>query len=440
MQRWLACSLLLASLVGCSDGKRRAAPEPAVVWAPVWRQAPSLLRPVADGIAAVEANGFIYVIGGGEFYNTTEYAQIQPDGSLSPWRAGPPMNERRGFLDAVVHKGYIYAAGGGRGTNGEILLRTVERAKINDDGSLAPWQMEEHGMVSPRRCNKMVVVGDSVVAVGGFGGDMLNTVEHAEFVEGGGTDEWLEEQERMTVMRYISGVKHVGSITYVVGGHAQETGAGIKDVEWSKVIDEAGYGPWQQTAPLNIERFGLALAYHDDRLYAFGGISGAFTNTIESARILPDGGVEPWQVLETKLAAPRAMQEVIVYKDWVYMIGGAGTNVVEYATFDDDGRIGSWVTRAELAAVERQRQQAAAQNQLPLSGRVLEAKAAAPYIYLQVELSPGRVEWLAGPEGDYRVGDVVRFPNGALVNDFVSKQLGMQFEQVRFVDQLQKAQ
>ena len=417
---------------------------PERIWAPVWRKGPRLSTP-RQGVGAIEVNGFIYAIGGAKgttFLSTTEYAAINDDGSLTPWKPGPTLHEARGYIDVETHDGFLYVIGGGKGPAGSELLRSIERAQIRQDGSLGPWQQEAHAMVSPRRCAKTVIIDGSIYAVGGFGGDMLNSVEHSKVGEGAGTDEWLEEEERLTVMRYISGVKAVGAAVYVVGGHDQESGSGIKDVEWSTVVDEAGFGKWQQTAPLQVARYGLGLVAHGGRLYALGGTSGRFLDSIERTTIQPDGALGPWQVMKTKLSATRGMMGTVVHRDRVYLIGGAGTDSVEYASFDEAGEIGAWLTPQQLAAIEADKAAAPpVEARLPFVAQVVDAKRAAPYVYLFVKWDriPEGI-WVAGPIGDYEVGDNVRFGKGAMMTDFYSKQLGLRFPNVLFVTELASAE
>ncbi|HEX9051986.1 MAG TPA: hypothetical protein VF841_15760 [Anaeromyxobacter sp.] len=434
MRRTLFALCCIAALIGCKEKPR--------VWQQRWRPAAPLLVP-RQGAAAVEANGFIYVMGGAfrtQFHQSTEYAKIEKDGSLGPWQAGPPMHEARGYFDAEYHDGWIYVVGGGSGDAGQVLLRSVERARVLPDGRLSPWQLEPLGMVMPRRCNKTVLIDGSIYALGGFSGDMLDTVEHTKLQPDGSTGDWFEEQERLTIMRYISGVKYVDGVVYVVGSHDQTTGSAVRDVEFGKIKDEAGFGKWRKTSSLQVPRFGLGLVPHGGRLYAFGGLTGPqFLDSVESAPIVSGGGLGEWRLEPTRLSSPRAMMAVVKYKDWVYSLGGSGTNVVEYATFNAAGEMGSWFTEAELKALQAQRHEVPVSTRLPLLGTVLKVEEAPPYVYLLVELQ-GHQGWVAGPAGDFHVGDRVRFGGGAMMTDFFSKTLNKRFDQVLFVAELHRGE
>ncbi len=432
MRRTLFALCCLAALAGCKEKRS---------WQPRWRQT-APLSVQRSGAAAVQVHGFVYVMGGADriqFHSSTEYARIKEDGSLGPWQAGPPMHEARGYFDAVYHGGWIYVIGGGNGEGGHNLLRSVERARVLPDGKLSAWQQEPLGMVMPRRCNKTVLIDGSIYALGGFSGDMLNSVEHTKILPDGSTTDWLEEEERLTIMRYISGVKLVDGAVYVVGSHDQSTGSGMRDVEWGKVKDEAGFGKWTQTSPLRVPRYGLGLVAHAGRLYAFGGLNGPeFLDSVESAPILAGGGVGEWRLQPTRLSSRRAMMAVVTYKDWVYALGGSGTNVVEYATFNEAGEMGSWFGEAELKALQAAPKEVPVAVRLPILGSVAQVEHAPPYIYLRVEV-PGNGEvWVAGPAGNFQVGDRVRFGGGAMMGNFFSKTLNRRFERVLFVAELRK--
>lgn len=419
-------------------------PKEKRTWAPAWKPTSSL-SVTRQGVAAVEVNGYIYAMGGAKgttFLNTTEYAKIQEDGSLGPWMPGPPLNEARGYFDAEAQDGFIYVIGGGRGKAGKILHRSVERSKVMPDGTLSPWQLEPNGMVLPRRCSKTVLIDGTLYAIGGFSGDMLDSVEHTRIKPGGGTEEWFLEPERLTEMSYISGVKNVKGIVYVAGSHDQRAGQATRNVEWSRVVDEAGFGKWRKTTPMQVERFGLGLIARKGKLYAIGGLKGpTFIDSIESAPLLKDGGVGEWELSDSRLSSPRAMMAVLLYKDWVYSIGGAGTNAVEYATFNAVGEIGSWFTPEELKVINAVRKEnEALAKRLPNAGLVLKTMHANPYIYLQVQLSPEAIVWLAGPAGDYKEGDRIRFSGGAMMTNFFSKQLNKRFERVFFVQEVLKVE
>ena len=424
--------LIFVFLVACDDKSS--------FWVTTWEQTTSLSTKRA-GATVVTHNEFIYVIGGvdgSKFLNTTEYTKVNADGSLAPWMKGPSMHEARGFVDAVIHKKYVYVVGGGKGAYGKVLLRTVERAPILPDGKLGPWEKEKNAMNMRRRCSKVIVARDRIYSLGGFGGDMLNTVEHAQIKEDATLDEWFEEGEKLIELRYISGAKKVGEIVYVVGGHHQTEGAGINNVEWSKVIDEAGFQPWKETAALQVGRYGLAVVSHDNYLYALGGLSGVdYLDSVEVGKTLGTGVIDPWR-FSTPLATPRAMLSAVVYKDWIYVIGGTSGDgylkSVEYAAFNRSGDIGHWLNKDELASYNKKsiKKDEPSKRVLPNEGIVMEVIATKKYIYI-LSANGDELSWLAAPKAVFTIGDRILYSKGVYMSNFYSKELGKKFDSILFV-------
>ncbi len=414
------------------------------LWIPDWKET-SPLSAARAGTAVAAADDTIYLIGGvdgKDFLDTTEYAKIQKDRSLGPWQQGPHLNERRGFIDAAIHNGFIYVVGGGNGPNGHNLLRTAERARILPDGTLGPWETEKNQMQVARRCSKLIATDKSLFVFGGFGGVLLDSVERADFMPDGSLGEWQLEDKTMLMPRYVGGVKKWGKSAYVIGGHDQDKGVGITDVEWSPLGDPEKRD-WKATEPMQKGRYGLATASHGDYLYALGGLTGQeFLDSVEKSKVNPDGQLSKWQ-MSTPLQSARGMFSVIEYKDWIYVIGGTGRDNylsdVEYATFNDNADFGYWglesdalAYKAKLAARRNE------QSQLVNLGTVITVLQAEAYTYLQVDSLKQGVIWLAGPKLQIQPNSLVRFSNGVVMGGFYSKELNRSFKEILFVGQVQK--
>ena len=427
---------LLCTLSACGTQNK--------LWVPDWEEASQLNGPRA-GAALVAANDTLFLIGGVDgkaFLDTTEYARINKDGSLSPWQKGPKLNEARGFIDAVVHNGSIYVVGGGNGPNGHNLLKTAERARILPDGTLGPWETEKNQMLVRRRCSKLIATDNTLYVFGGFGGVLLDSVEHADFLPDGGLGEWQLENKSMLLPSYVDGVKGWGSAAYVIGGHDQDKGVGITNVEWSPLGDETKRD-WKMTAPLNVGRYGLATVSDGDYLYALGGLTGLeFLDSVEKSKVNADGQLSAWQ-MTTPLSVPRGMFSVVEYNDWIYVIGGSNRDrylsSVEYATVNSNADLGYWggesdaqAFKAKLAARKEN------QNRLPNHGTVRTVLQATAYTYLEVLNDKQQIIWLAGTKLDIKPGDPVDYSKGVIMSGFFSKELNRTFDQILFVGQVEK--
>jgi len=454
---WL---LLLSFLNACSKSQDNpstdnagtlasATPATARQWIKGWRET-ARLSVTRAGTAAVAHNGFIYVIGGvdgREFTALVEFAKINDDGSLQEFKPAASLLEQRGFIDAVVYHGYLYVVGGGNGANGHNLLRSVERAKIMDDGSLSAWEMEKNQMVMPRRCSKIFEHQGYLYAAGGFAGALLDNVERAKIESDGHLSIWEMENDKMTIPRYVNSVSEIKlddgkAVTFVIGGHDQLKGVGINNVESAVPNDKGEIGAWKASAALQVGRYGLSSAKYKHFLFALGGLTGLeYLDSVEVAEINQNGDLSPWR-FNTPMVQARATFSTVVYKNVIYLIGGTNQDryfdSVDYAEISDSGEIGFWGSEMEAKALENQRKTLASQNSdLPNHGLVKVVRQASMYTYVLVDSDQGE-QWLAGPKLDVAVGNKVGYSKGVSMGNFFSKELQQEFPQILFVGKLQK--
>ena len=443
MSKYLKLLIAVLALVlsGCAQQ-----PVQKRVWIADWKETASFSAPRA-GTASVVVKDKIHLIGGVDgknFVNFTEYAQINPDGTLGPWKRGFSLHEERGFMEAVVHGDYVYVVGGGNGPFGHNLLRTVERAKINPDGTLGWWERVGRQMVVTRRCSKIIATDKRIYSFGGFGGVLLDSVEYAEFLPDGSLGEWQLDPEVMTLPRYVNSVKKKDDRFFIIGGHDRVKGVGIPDVEWTRYTGAGNTEKWQATTPMQQGRYGHSSAAYGDYMYAIGGISGAeYLDSIEYTKTGKDGALEPWK-FTTPLDQSRANFSTINHEGRLYVIGGTNRDgylaSVIYAERNEAGDFGYWGTEEEAKAVKaKQVEKAAKKALLPNEGLVKEVIQAEAYTYIQLESKTDGLVWIAGPKiGDLKPGDSVSYSKGVNMSNWYSKELQRGFAMVIFVGQVQK--
>lgn len=438
--------LLLLILLFSAYTKQVLAQE---VWIPGWQQT-SQMNTARAGAAVLEANGVIYAMGGIDgrrFLNSSEFSKIQPDGTLGPWQRGALLNDARGFFDAIEHNGFIYVAGGGKGESGTVLLRTIERTRINKDGGFEGWVTERNQLGYPRRCVKLFIANSRIYALGGFNGALLDTVESAAINKDGTLGEWRMEKNSLTMPRYINSVKVLNGITYAIGGHAEREGSGLTEVEFARTtiigantaVDDAL--TWQKTTAMQAPRYALSSVSRGDHLYAIGGLNGAiYSDAIELTQQSSDGELGEWRYT-TPLASLRANFGSVIYHDRIYIIGGTNRDgyysTVEYATLDERGDIGFWGSTQQLKEYQQQQQarEAKLTRQLPNSGVITEVIQTRAYSYLHVTKGVSE-QWLAGPRGEFRVGEVIEYSRGTTMVNFHSSSLNRRFSSIIFVEHL----
>ena len=438
-------------LSACSSSEdntsvQKNASSPGVMWIAGWKETGSM-NVARAGAATVVNDNFIYMIGGvdgREFLRTIEYAPILDDGRIGEWKMGSRLIEERGFTEAVVKNGYIYVVGGGNGLNGKHLLTTIERAKINPDGSLGQWRQEDNRTLLPRRCTKLSLIGDYIYSFGGFGGTLLDSVEFAKIDADGNLGKWTMASEPMTLPRYVNSVKTSDGMTFVIGGHDQNKGVGIADVEWAKSQQDGDIHSWQKTSPLNTGRYGLASAKHGKTIYALGGLTGLeYLRSIEKTHALSEGGLAPWQET-TLMSVPRATFSAVTHNGYFYVLGGTNRDgylrSVEYAAINEQGDLGFMGTKQEAehyqAQLQERKKNAPA---LPNQGVIKQLLHTEMYTYLEV-LNQGQLVWIAGPKTELPINTTIRYSKGVYMTNFYSKELQRPFPAVTFVSRIEPVQ
>jgi N-acetylneuraminic acid mutarotase len=302
--------------------------------------------------AAVAYGDHLYIVGGidgdDRYVHTVEYAQIESDGRLGPWQVGTDLNEGRFYNAVVAANGWLYTLGGGSGERGHenYPLDSVERARINDDGSLGPWQLISQ-MNTARRGLKAVLHHNTLYAIGGYDGQFLKSIERTTLNEDGTLGPWQMEQHESIIDRYIhSAASHDDSL-YLLGGHMRDpTKASYGDVESSRIQPDQTLSAWRielhalLTPRLVAEAFTL-----NNYLYIAGGHTGNDRLTsVEVARIKANGDLEQWRYT-TPLPQSRSAYTVATYQNHVYVLGGGGDelplNSVDMATANRRGDLGS---------------------------------------------------------------------------------------------------
>ncbi len=334
------------------------------VWINRWLFARPMQKKRA-GVAAVVIGKRIYAIGGGEFskkgleiFNTVEYADVAPDGTLGPWKYSAPLTMPRVYPVAVISGDYVYVMGGesldkiytgAEKQKAPKLLKSVERARINPDGTLGKWTLEKVKMHFPRRGGVVYAVNGWLYAGGGFGGDFLNDVERAPISPDGSLGKW-EDESFFNHDRYISGFVRKGRRLYVMGGHVNSPERAMASVETALARPDGTLTEWRETSPLYTRRFLNTALVSNNTIYTFAGHNTVNLTSVEKARILKDGKLGKWEP-DTPLNVPRRAASSVLVGKRIYVIGGMikpmgasdSVNVVETAEIADGRQLGNYV-------------------------------------------------------------------------------------------------
>jgi hypothetical protein len=127
--------------------------------------------------ACVHHQGYLYAIGGINSQNvqTVQYAAIDSDGSLKPWKTTQSLTTARSNCGAIVMANRIYVLGGSSGSS-NASHSSIEYADIGPGGALSPWRILD-GFTLPTSMQAFGVVAYplsnnryAVVVAGGMAG------------------------------------------------------------------------------------------------------------------------------------------------------------------------------------------------------------------------------------------------------------------------------
>jgi len=297
-------------------------------WVEGWQKLTPFSYP-RRALAATATKDYLYVLGGvdaqNQYVRPVEYARILPDGRLGPWKKTSALLEGRFYLAAANHDGYLYALGGGGGKLGDdnVPLASVERAKINADGSLQVWQHHSY-LNTPRRGLTAAIINKRLYAIGGYNGQFLKSTEFIALDASQQPAQWQLATQQAQVDRYIHASTTQGDRLYLLGGHVQKgeiTSYG--DVEFSTVKANGQLEAWR-IAPIHLltARFIASAFAFDDYLYIVGGHDGARRlSSVEMAHTGPDGKITAWTP-QSNLNHQRSATAIAISGSYAYITGG----------------------------------------------------------------------------------------------------------------------
>jgi hypothetical protein len=185
--------------------------------------------------ASVLYNNYIYLIGGyisEQLTSTIVRGEIDPNGNIESWSVlSNSLPKARESSTAVAYNGYLYVLGGVDSTGSS--LKGIERALINSNGKLGPWQNISSTRNFPIACSAVIAAGYLYV-LGGFNYPSLNkTVEKAKILSNGELDEW-ETVSSMTIGRELFSTLATQNCLYALGGFNGSTDT--RSVEYAPYV------------------------------------------------------------------------------------------------------------------------------------------------------------------------------------------------------------
>jgi hypothetical protein len=255
----------------------------------------------------------------GTYYETTEYMEIRSDGTFTGSTVGTQMTSKRYRAASVVAKGYVYMLGG---HSGSAYLATVERAKINSDSTLAAWAAMPSAMNFPRYTHTAAYIGSYIYVFGGHTGSAyLSTIERCKVNDDGSLGRF---ELLINSLPDLAGEFGRAVLTdrfiYLVGGYPQ-TGT----VYIAPIYKDGTVGNFSRGNSLATANYYPATALIGNNIYAFGGWGS--TTVVQRAFINADGSLgtwQPWLNTPTRYIIPSGSSywDSYVYGNNLYLFSG----------------------------------------------------------------------------------------------------------------------
>ena len=227
-------------------------------------------------------------------------------------------------------------------------------------------------MLEVRSSGAYYAAGDVIHMIGGIGGSVvkgkvgadaaasttkmfMRSSEYARVRPDGSLSSWKRGPQLNMERGFFSAAAHNGHL-YVVGGANGPFGSSLLDsVERARIRPDGTLDKWVlEKNRLNIARRCVKLAVIGNYIYAFGGFGGILLDTVERAEIRPDGTLGEWLVANDRMTTARYISGVERIGDGIYVIGGhnkddgAGITDVEWSKPDSDGFFNPWSKRNSL--------------------------------------------------------------------------------------------
>lgn len=326
--------------------------------------------------SSVATNGYIYEAGGctsftvgttfgntqctstGNETNTTAYATINPDGSLSSWTAGPTLPAARAAGCMVTAGGYLYYIGGEDTTN--TASAAVYYSQIGTNGVPGSWATATNGLPGARGWISCATFNSYIYVTGGLDGSgtAQATVYYSPSLSSGGdiTSAWSSGTSFTTARENHSTVA-IGSYLYVMGGD-DKTNPKI-DVQFIQLNPSTGAttGSWSYGTDLPQPVSFQAATDANGYIYLIGGRTAptACVNDTYTASVNSTGTISNWSSGINNLASARFGMSTAFYNGYYYSLGGddctniVSTNVVEQGGEHSQSMRSSWSKYADLA-------------------------------------------------------------------------------------------
>lgn len=195
------------------------------------------------------------------------------------WYSATALSTERSYFSAVAYNNRMYILGGQNNSNTGGVT-TVEYANINPNGTLSAWSTTGMSTLPSARFGHTAhVYNDYIYLIGGnSGGTLQNTVYYTKLKSDGTMNSWISTTSFPTARMTAGGTFSViyGGYLYITGGCSAVDGSGYcstvrSDTILASINADGSLTDWGSIADLVNIRMGHSLVAWRNAIYGIGG-------------------------------------------------------------------------------------------------------------------------------------------------------------------------
>ncbi len=299
-------------------------------------------------------------------------------GSVGSWTTdgGTSFSGTRTYAGTVAYNGYLYLIGG----SGSGGYRTdTQYAPIDPSGEIGAWTTSAYSFTTGRDRFMAVTYNGYIYIMGGFASSTYyRDVQYSKIQSDGSIGAWSSLASFNTPARFgHAGFAYNGYI-YITGGCTADNiiscTAWTTNVQYASINADGTLGAWTNNPNSFLSaRYGHSATVYNGYMYIMGGnIQGGNANIIQYASINADGSVGTFAVSANNYTTNRQEHTTIALAGYLYVMGGNNggsfLNTVQYAPINADGSIGVWSTSTNFTTARFGHASIAYNNKLYIIG------------------------------------------------------------------------
>ncbi len=290
-----------------------------------WTTEENSLPQAQNQFAAVQANGFIYTMGGSTAGDNEGvfYAPIESDGSVGTWIDSPNDLPNANFrMTAATYNNYIYVIGG---RDGGALTAVLSAPIDPETGAVGEWTTEANALPHPLYYASSFVHEGYVYVVGGDDNSQaVDTVYSAQLNEDGSVGAWVLSDNLLPQEINMASTVTFEGYAYNIGGFTYGANASINNVYSAPLGSGGVIGAWTEldnSLPEPIR--GASAIVFQGYVFLIGGFdSDGVTNSVYSAQLLENGEIGEWTLSDEPVPQPLEFPSTVSDGNRVYVLGG----------------------------------------------------------------------------------------------------------------------